>query len=635
MKKIQHFFWGLFAGSALLLGSCTNLDETVYSELTNDNLQGTEAEIASMTGSLYVQLRFLYWAWEGYFDICEESSDCLMTPYRTYGGWGAQYINLHQNDPYAAIPHLWQEWYYAYNAITKANTLLENEIILKNPEAIAEIRAMRVLFYYILFDLYRNIPLEKEISTENGYLPVQAAPEDVWDFMTSELEEIIPQLTVTKKYGQMNKYVAAMVAAKIYLNHDAWLEGFGIGSQLVAAETRNPDSEWFQTNAENDNKWFKKAYDYADLVCSEGGYSLAPNYLDNTRNDISTSPEVIFVLPEDDVQAAHCYLVNKCFVGNGGKAYGYNGTPWNGSCAVPQFIKSYDPDDKRLYDTWAIGQQYYYQSDEPIYMADSNRKSAGDPEALTEEEAQLPQHVARGHHAGDFPLYYYVEVHSINSPGAYDMEGARFQKYEVVPGDKGTYGDDVCFFRLADAMFIKAEVLLRIGAYNGEDKNTAASLISQVRARSFDNAEKAVRTVADLEGDSCYDYGVRECTKSGTSNPYADFQYEEGSIFAKDASYTEYTKDNANAIELGGLLDDLAWEFVGEHHRRQDLIRFKLDNGQNVYNGKTWFCRKTKSAIGDHHKNVMPINSEFIQSNIKLKQNFGFSDQSETVQPGA
>ncbi|MDE5708327.1 MAG: RagB/SusD family nutrient uptake outer membrane protein, partial [Alistipes sp.] len=178
-------------------------------------------------------------------------------------------------------------------------------------------------------------------------------------------------------------------------------------------------------------------------------------------------------------------------------------------------------------------------------------------------------------------------------------------------------------------------VLLRIGAYNGEDKTTAAALVSQVRARSFDNAEKAVRTVADLEGDSCYDYGVRECTKSGSANPYADFQYEEGSIFAKDASYTEYTKDNANAIELGGLLDDLAWEFVGEHHRRQDLIRFKLDNGQNVYNGKTWFCRKTKSAIGDHHKNVMPINSEFIQSNIKLKQNFGFSVQSETVQPGA
>ena len=33
-----------------------------------------------MLGNLYVQLRFMYWSWEGYFDINEESSDLIMTP---------------------------------------------------------------------------------------------------------------------------------------------------------------------------------------------------------------------------------------------------------------------------------------------------------------------------------------------------------------------------------------------------------------------------------------------------------------------------------------------------------------------------------------------------------------------------
>ena len=53
-------------------------------------------------------------------------------------------------------------------------------------------------------------------------------------------------------------------------------------------------------------------------------------------------------------------------------------------------------------------------------------------------------------------------------------------------------------------MFIKAECLLRLD----QDKQTAADLVSEVRERSFPgNPAKAIRTVADLEGGSVYDYG--------------------------------------------------------------------------------------------------------------------------------
>ena len=129
MKTISKIIASTFAAVAILgaAPSCTDLTEHVYSSLSPDNLSGTDDETMDMLGNLYVQLRFMYWAWEGYFDINEESSDLIMTPYRTYGGWGAQYINLHQNDPYAGIPHLWQEWNYCYNAIMKANQLLETQ----------------------------------------------------------------------------------------------------------------------------------------------------------------------------------------------------------------------------------------------------------------------------------------------------------------------------------------------------------------------------------------------------------------------------------------------------------------------------------------------------------------------------
>jgi len=95
MKRIKELLLILMAAVTVSFSSCTNLDEIVYSDLTSENLTGSEEEIVTLLGNLYVQLRYNHWAWEGYFDIMEESSDLLITPYRTYGGWGAQYINLH------------------------------------------------------------------------------------------------------------------------------------------------------------------------------------------------------------------------------------------------------------------------------------------------------------------------------------------------------------------------------------------------------------------------------------------------------------------------------------------------------------------------------------------------------------
>lgn len=149
------------------------------------------------------------------------------------------------------------------------------------------------------------------------------------------------------------------------------------------------------------------------------------------------------------------------------------------------------------------------------------------------------------------------------------MEGYRLVKYEIKDGDWGTSYDDVPFFRYADVLMMKAECLLRLGGYNGETEQDAASLVTQVRQRAFKgNPDKATRTVAQLKGGSVYSYGHRE------------------NIAQQDeADNWVTTTEGGSDIELGGLLDDLGWEFLAEHHRRQDLIRFRLTSGQNVYNG--------------------------------------------------
>ncbi|SFU52779.1 Starch-binding associating with outer membrane [Pustulibacterium marinum] len=557
IKKYKYLIRTTIACVLFGTSGCTDLSENVYSTLTEDNIDLTsDQDISRLTGYVYNEMRYVYWGWNGLFDIHEESSDLMMTPLRIGVGWGDLYISMHKHDFNPNIDHFYTIWYYAYTGIGYANRLLDMPQIQENALQSARIRTMRALYYYILFDCFRNIPLETTQNVEAGYVPTQATPQETFDFIVNELNEVKEDLGTEKIYGYPNKYMAEMVLAKVYLNHNAWFNDF------------------------SDNQYYQLALDEVNDIINNGGYSLSPTYKDNFLADLSGNNEIIFALPLDQNYASHNYNVNKALISDGAQAFGYSGSPWNGSCAIPQFIDTYHPNDKRLNDTWANGQQYHYQTGAAL---------------TTNADDQ-----------GEVNLVYTKEVHSIDNPGAYMLEGYRFVKNEIVPGDEGTYGDDVPFFRLADAMFIKAECLLRLGGNQGE----AASIISEVRQRSFDDATDATRTASDLVGPSIYDYGHREYTSTGATN----------------YSNLVATYEGGNDIEFGGLLDDLAWEFVGEHHRRQDLIRFRLTSGNtNVYNGKSWFCKDAELNTQEGlNKNVFPIFQTFIDSNPNLMQNPGY-----------
>lgn len=560
--KIKNIFLGMAASAMLTLPSCTDLTETVYDSLTSESVDVTDkAVVQSMMGEAWAQFRFLYWGWNGYFDLQEECADTYCTPKRIGVGWGDLYIPMHKHAWTPEQGHLQPLWDYAYVGIGYCNQCLD--VLPEEGWEQAQMRFLRAMNYYLLLDNFRNVPLETTRDVPEGHLPEQKDAATIFEFCVTELNAIKEDLGTEKYHGYANRFAADMVLAKLYLNYNVY----------------------FNTDT---NDYYELALDEVQDIIDNGGYALAENYLDNHKADISGSPEIIFAIPEDSKNAAHNYLVNKALVGAGAAAYGYQGAPWNGSCAVPQFIESYDVDDQRLTDTWAGGvQRYAIENSDGTYTP-----QAGDPIPFTSDDW-----------AGQGVLNYSLKVHSIDSPGAYQQEGYRYVKSEIVGGDKGTYGNDVPFFRYADALFIKAECLLRLG----RDKQTAADLITEVRKRSFPNsAVKATRTVADLEGGSVYDYGHREYTSEGYNN------WE---------TYVSTTEGGADII-LGGLLDDLAWEFVGEHHRRQDLIRFKMKDGRSVFNGKSWFC---KDATTEEHWNVYPIPKGAMDANISLKQNDGYN----------
>lgn len=572
MKRIiKNTFIGLMSCCMLSMTSCLDLDEKLYDQLNDTNVDlGNENDLSLLLGASVAQYRYLVEDWFGMFHLLEESTDQYMVPSRLGVGWGDAYVNLHKHDWSPQVNQIQNPWDMAYRGISYANIVLDNSSE-EDVESRVQARFFRGMFYYHLLDMFGNAPLQTTQIVEPGYLPEQVGVEALYNFCVEEFKFVRDNIGDSNVYGWANKYAACMALAKLYLNKNVYL-------------------------GTTDNDGYEAALAEVETIIAEGGYSLAPNYKDNFREKIESCPEVIFAIPGDRTHTVQFGLQSYCFPQTGLEAYGSTAAGYNGSCAIPQWFRTYDPDDQRLNDTWAYGQQHYaVKGADGTYVPNS-----GDPIPFADDDW-----------SGTGFLNYNIQVHSIVNPGAFQQEGARLHKYEIIGGtNNGTTADDVVIFRYADALFIKAECLLRLG----RDKETAASLITEVRKRSFPNSlVKATRTVAQLEGGSVYEYGYEEYT--GTPDA-------EGKVTCTD--WTGYISryEGGSDIELGGLLDDLGWEFCCELHRRQDLRRFKTGDGRSVWNGKSWFC---KDVTTETTYSVFSIPETAMQTNSKLKQNPGYA----------
>jgi len=567
-KHIKNILASMLIAPALAVGGCTDLDETVYDQLTDDNLDLTnETELSQLLGAAVTNYRYLITDWAGMWYLLEESSDEFVTPSRPGVGWGSTYINLHLHDWTYTNGWFDNTWTFSYVCINYCNRVLDNmPETEETASARAHVRWFRALCYYHLIDVFGNVPILYPGEHEAGWLPEQEGLEAVFNYTMSEFEAVKADIGDEIVFGYGNKYAAGMAMAKMYMMKNAW---FGT----------DDNSNWSAALAE------------LETIIGDGKFSLAPNYQDPFRENIATCPEVIFAVPQDRTHTSNWVMQSYCFPQTGLDAYGSTAAGYNGSCGIPQFIKSYAADDLRLKYTWAYGTQYY---------AVENADGSYTPGYMLADEDKKPIPFEADDWSGTGNLTYNIECHHVSNPGCYQQEGARLHKFEIPGGNnQGTTATDIAIFRYADVLMMKAECLLRLG----QDTQTAADLVSSVRRRAFTATGAATRTVADLTGPSVYAYGLDNYPVEGYSNW---------------SSHT-LTNEGGADIELGGLLDDLGWEFAGEMHRRQDLIRFKMTDGRNVWNGKSWFC---KEATTETKWNFFPIPEPAMKANIKLTQTY-------------
>lgn len=533
MKTYIKLFLGV-CSSVSLLACSNNLDETVYSQITEQTYNYSTKDFDPSVASVYSYLRS-FPSHGGYFCAQEVSADAIVMPPNA-SGWddGGIYRRMHYQTWNSEQDHVKSIWSLFYRGALLCNNTISliEEGRLPAPsesdktQGIAELRAMRAYYYWQICDNFGDAPL---VSAKNMDLPEKTSRKEIYDFAVKELNEVIPQLkddVSALTYGRMTKWGAKTLLANLYLNADVYVK----------------EAHW------------DDCIKQCDDIINSGKFELSANYKDPFRNTgTENCKEIIFTIPYDMNLATGNSIQMYSWHGELRKKFDMEATPWGAGSAmgVGQFIDTYSDEDSRLPDTWLMGKQF---------------ASDGTPLKGTYDKMGEPLIFTK-----DLPSGNYTS----------EMEGYRMNKYEIVPGTRGSSETDIPLFRYAEVLMMKAECLLRSG------KSGAGELVTQVRRRAFkSNPDLAVVTDDQLKQNSSYQYGFVE-------------------------NYVITDKGNTDPIAYGRMYDELGWEFAWEMHRRRDAIRF------GVYTKKSWLSHKPE---GDY-RSVFPIPENVLTSNPKLEQN--------------
>lgn len=492
MKTITKIFSiGAIAVVTLANTACTGLLHDSYGQVVSKDYEPkTEEDISYLVNAAYIPWRETLLQWNGVVRSQELCADQDVLPARDGIGWvdGYIYKRWHQHVWTSEDDEVIQGWERTYNGVNTCNRLLsqiEDNVIQVEGDTkeklIAELKVLRASYYYILIDLYGNVPIVTDFKDSS--LPKQSSRKDVYDFIVKEISDNISMLSDTPRgyyYGRFNQWAAHTLLAKVYLNAEVW----------------SGTAQWQECINQ-----CNKVIEYAE---KSGEYALENNQKDIFITKNENSKEIIFALPFDEIYVTgwndfdfHMYTLAP----ENQDTYQLTARPWGGVCAVPQFIESFDPDDSRMKNNYIQGQQY--SSSGEILKRSIDGK----------------------------PLIYSVSVPSIDQSDVDD--GLRWGKFEYAIGSTNRLSNDWPLLRYADVLMMKAESLMRLG------QPGAGALVSQVRARAFkDNPTKAQVSDDALTKGSVYDYGRRDTYKTvhdgGANIQYGRFMDELGWEFCQE-----------------------------------------------------------------------------------------------------
>jgi hypothetical protein len=478
MKKTNKLLFVLVA--FLCFSACRKLNVPVESQYVAGNFPVTANDYAALLGTMYTNLSsnfaITYWRMQ------ELSTDEAILPARD-GNFddGGQYRQMHYHTWTFDHPYVTGIWQWGFGGINNCNRLITLTVQSKadtvtKAASIAEIRAMRALYYFFMMDLYGNVPLITNFPVAT--LPSTQPRAKIFQFIESELLTIAQQLpsktgnlaTNTLQYGRPTKEMAFALLMKLYLNADIYTGG----------ATRYNDVVAMADSIQKNSNYFLDAK-FRDIFLPSNGPQIN---------------ETIFAIPYDQQIPGnqftrfgfYYYLVN---------AYGFNVGESIAMSTTPEFFNRFNiPGDFRT-KTWLVGPQFYPDgnggfTNQPVYYPNSTTQIVINP-ALT----LIPPK----------PM-------DLGNTIASQAEGVRSIKYYPDPTTiqaTRLNGNDVPVFRLADVYLMKAEAILRGAApttVNGV-LQTPAYLVNLLRTRA------GAQTAPSVTLDTLLDERARELSWEG------------------------------------------------------------------------------------------------------------------------
>ncbi len=394
----------LLGCTALMLAgqSCTDLTERTFDVIpTSSDFGRTPAQQAALIGPLYGSLGDYF----GNMNELNATTDEQMVPTRG-GDWkdgdNWKRLYMHEWDPITDNGQFNGRWTWCYNAITAINQQIGT---LTDPALIAELKVLRAFFHYQAMDLFGNVIIADKVG---GGASTQSTRAQVFAFVEKEILDNYNNLSSTVGgafYGRMNKPVADMILAKLYLN-----------AQVYTGTARWAD-----------------AITRCNNIISSGKFSLNGDFFANFSTQNQSSPEIILATPFSSTKRGGMNIQMRTLHYNSQLTYNLGAQPWNGYCTVTEFYNSFADQDVRK-QMWIVGQQF---------------RADGTP--LNDDNV---------------PMIFTPEIPAFAMPAgpAGRLAGARSQKYQIQRNNPFNDQDnDFVIYRLGDVYLMRAEANLRLG----------------------------------------------------------------------------------------------------------------------------------------------------------------------------
>lgn len=411
------------AVSTVTFQSCTDLEETIYEDITADNFFSSEGDYYSVLVNAYGNLR--PWLWS-YYNVSQVSSDETIVPTRG-GDWGdgGVWRELHMHNWSPTNGHIVGLWNDANKGLAQTNQFIfdlmdaDDALFSGSNKAtyMAEAKVLRAYYYFQLMDFFGGVPILESAAIDPANLPARNTRAEVFAFIKSELQSAIPDLEASHaadQYGRVTKGAANGLLARLLLN----------------AEVYSGTADYAGAKAA------------CDAVINSGEYSLEADYHDNFTPSNDGSSEAVFVIPNLNEGGMGLTIHMRTMH--------YNqlpSSPWNGFCTLADFYNTFDTANDARSDIFLVGQQY---------------DDAGN--ALTDRQGN--------------PLSFTASLPGIT--GATETDGIRVVKWAIDNAAAG--GDaqnDLAVVRYADVLLMKAECLLAEG-----DETGALAIVNDIRARA-------------------------------------------------------------------------------------------------------------------------------------------------------